>query len=249
MKGFILAAGLGTRLRPWTLSHPKALVPVGGRPMLERVMEKLISAGCISLTVNVHHFASQIVEFIDSRRWPVPVNISDESDLLLDTGGALLHAAQYLCTDDSAVLVHNADILSDAPLSALAERHMATGAEATLLTSERGSSRQLCFDHFNQLKAWHNVTSDEWKPSGMTEVCRAELQPASFSGIHMISPSLIESMPRMGFAGKFSIIDFYLKAASEKKSIKQMHLPSLRLLDIGKPETLALSESMDIEEM
>ena len=114
MKAFILAAGLGTRLKPWTLSHPKALVPVGGVPMLERVIRRLENEGFDYIVVNVHHFASQITDFLKARAWQARIEVSDETDLLLDTGGALVHAAPLLCRDSEPFLIHNVGILSDA---------------------------------------------------------------------------------------------------------------------------------------
>ncbi|MDE6382409.1 MAG: NTP transferase domain-containing protein, partial [Muribaculaceae bacterium] len=122
MKAFILAAGLGTRLRPWTLEHPKALVPVGGVPMLERVILRMRDQGFDDITVNVHHFADQIVDFLNARDFGVAVHISDERERLLDTGGAILHASRFLAADPAPFLVHNVDILSDAPHASLMEK-------------------------------------------------------------------------------------------------------------------------------
>lgn len=119
MKAMILCAGLGTRLRPWTLSHPKALVPVGGVPMLERVIDKLRSQGFDYIVVNVHHFPEQIVDFLRQRDLGVKIAVSDESDRLLDTGGAIMKAEELLRFSDGPVLVHNVDILSDADLRGL----------------------------------------------------------------------------------------------------------------------------------
>ena len=124
MKAMILCAGLGTRLRPWTLSHPKALVPVGGVPMLERVIDKLRSQGFDYIVVNVHHFPEQIVDFLRQRDLGVKIAVSDESDRLLDTGGAIMKAEELLRFSDGPVLVHNVDILSDADLRGLMQRHI-----------------------------------------------------------------------------------------------------------------------------
>ena len=134
MKAFILAAGLGTRLKPWTLSHPKALVPVGGVPMLERVIRRLENEGFDYIVVNVHHFASQITDFLRARAWQARIEVSDETDLLLDTGGALVHAAPLLCRDSEPFLIHNVDILSDA---SPAEPEMRLRAWRNLSNGER----------------------------------------------------------------------------------------------------------------
>ena len=161
MRAFVLAAGLGTRLKPWTLEHPKALVPVGGVPMLRRVLERLRSEGFDEVTVNVHHFSEQIVDFLNHEELGVNVTVSDESDRLLDTGGGLLKAGI-----SAPMLIHNVDILSDAPLAEIMNRHLASGRDITLVTSDRESSRHLVFDAEGTLRGWHNVKTDEYKPAG-----------------------------------------------------------------------------------
>ena len=240
MKAFILAAGLGTRLRPWTLTHPKALVRVGGVPMLQRVIERLRAEGFTDIIINVHHFASQVEEFLAARDFGVNISISDERAMLLDTGGALLHARRLICGAPGPVLVHNVDILSDAPLRSLMQGHIATGAAATLLTSPRRSSRQLIFSG-ERLCGWHNLSTGVYKPGGFRPA--PGMAGEAFSGIHVISPELIERMPEMGFTGRFSIIDFYL-AAARNKIIRRESAPHLQLIDIGKPETLALARQL-----
>ena len=150
MRAMILAAGLGTRLKPWTLEHPKALVPVDGIPMLERVILKLKSQGFDEIVVNVHHFAGQITDFLDSKDFGIKISISDERGGLLDTGGGLVHARHLL--EGEPFLVHNVDILSNADLSALMHFHESEGNDVTLLTSDRKSSRKLLFDEDGSLK-------------------------------------------------------------------------------------------------
>lgn len=145
MKAFVLAAGLGTRLKPWTLEHPKALVPVGGVPMLQRVIMRLRDEGFDSITVNVHHFADQIVNFLKESDFGVNVKVSDESALLLDTGGGLLNASVFLDDGCSSVLVHNVDILSNVPLADIVTVHERSGADVSLVTSRRDSKRKLVF--------------------------------------------------------------------------------------------------------
>ncbi len=242
MKAFILAAGLGTRLRPWTLEHPKALVPVGGVPMLERVLRRLKEQGFSDIVINVHHFAEQIEEFLATHDFGLRIRLSDERAALLDTGGALLHAAPLFCEDEEPVLVHNVDILSDAPLRSLMERHKESGASATLLTSGRDSSRRLVFNSDGELCGWHNLTDDAWRPAGF----RAEegMTQEAFSGIHVISPAMLRAMPAHGWTGKFSVIDYYLDMARRGYQLRHSYLPELQLIDIGKPATLARAEQM-----
>ncbi len=242
MKAFILAAGLGTRLRPWTLSHPKALVPVEGVPMLQRVIERLIAEGFNNITVNVHHFAEQIEEFLARHDFNAEILVSDERESLLDTGGALLKAASMICADDEPVLVHNVDILSNAPLRALMAEHKRQGAAATLLTSGRDSSRRLVFDSEGFLKGWHNLSLDTWRPEGF--LATESMTQEAFSGIHVISAALVKEMAACGLGEKFSIIDYYLLKAGEGKDIRHMKAPDLTLLDIGKPDTLAQSAAL-----
>lgn len=242
MKAFVLCAGLGTRLRPWTLTRPKALVPVGGVPMLERVILRLKDEGFTRIVVNVHHFASQIQDFLDTHDFGVKVLVSDERAALLDTGGALLHAAPLLCRDSEPILVHNVDILSNAPLHRLMDKHRQSGAGASLLTSGRDSSRRLVFDSKGVLRGWHNLKTDEWKPAGFRP--EADMAQEAFSGIHVINPELIEQMPSQGWSGKFSVIDYYLAESGLHSNILHQYLSGLQLIDIGKPETLKQAEQL-----
>lgn len=234
MKAFVLCAGMGTRLKPWTDSHPKALVPVRGIPMLERVVGKLRKNGIEDITVNVHHFAEQVEEFINRKNWAV--NISDERGMLLETGGAILAAEEYL-RENEPILVHNVDILSNADFSSLLESHIESGADATLLVSDRESSRKLVFDKGGRLRGWHSNSTGEYRPSGFTPDSLSTEEYA-FSGIYIISPNLIEEMKSRGWKGRFSIIDFLLSTVSDLKYVAHIQ-PDLRLLDIGKPEALA----------
>lgn len=240
MMAMILAAGLGTRLKPWTLEHPKALVPIGGVPMLERVMSRLKSAGFTRITVNTHHFAEQISDWLaENTPDGMHVQISHEPELL-ETGGALLAASQYLETDLSPILIHNVDILSDAPLDCLMKHHTRSSAQITLLTSKRESSRKLLFDSDGRLKGWINTQTGETRPEGFHP------SPAhtavAFSGIYVISPVVLSAMRAQGWSGKFSIIDFMLKNVGEL-DIREYRVDNLKLIDIGKPETLAQSEN------
>ncbi|MCM1005716.1 MAG: NTP transferase domain-containing protein, partial [Prevotella sp.] len=233
MKAFVLAAGLGTRLKPWTLSHPKALVPVGGVPMLERVLRSLENQGFDYIVVNIHHFGEQIIEFINSHEWKARIEISDERDLLLDTGGALVHAASLLCKDNEPFLVHNVDILSDTPLGELITAHTKSNAEATLLVSNRDSSRMLLFDNDMNLRAWKNMNTGQMK--GESGDWPTEM---AFSGIHVISPTLVNQMKNESLQHVFPIMDYYLSHTKTNKLIGYQLLVTPHIIDIGKPHTL-----------
>ena len=242
MKGFILAAGLGTRLRPFTLQNPKALVPVGGVPMLERVILRMKDEGITKIIINIHHFGEKIIEFLKlNNNFGIDILISDERDLLRDTGGAILHAGTLLSEDEEPVLIHNVDILSDAPLRSIGKEFTESNADAALIVSSRNSSRQLIFTDSFRLCVWHNSKEGIYKPADMTRdlVERANLQERAFSGIHIIRPkSILAEMERQGRGEVFSIIDFYL-AACDKLKIIGTDCINLSLIDIGKPDTLS----------
>lgn len=237
MKAMILAAGLGTRLRPWTLTHPKALVPVGGIPMLQRVIESLRKQRFDDITVNVHHFADQITDFIASHDFGVKISVSDETGKLLDTGGALLHALPLLDSDDDRpFLVHNVDILTDAHLADLMKECESSGSGASLLVSERDSSRRLVFDAEMNLHGWHNISTGAYRPE---EFWPAEdMREFAFSGIYAMRPSAVRDMAAAGFSGVFSVID-YLLSPRRSTLIKGICARDLSLIDIGKPATLS----------
>lgn len=238
MKAFVLAAGLGTRLKPWTDHHPKALAPVCGVPMLQRVVELLLRNGVNDITVNVHHFPQQIVDFIKSNGWEI--NISDETPELLETGGGLLKAYRYLYNDNDPIIVHNVDILSNADLKSLVQYHRISKADVTLLVSDRDSTRKLIFDRNMRLKGWHNVKDGIFRPDSLTP--EQGYKELSFSGIYIVSPSVLEYMKSKGWGGRFSIIDFFLDSLTGL-NILGLCQENLELIDIGKPETLARAQS------
>ena len=243
MRAFILAAGLGTRLRPFTLEHPKALVPVGGEPILAHVIKRLKSEGGTEIVVNVHHFADQIEEYLAANsNFGLTISISDERRQLLDTGGAILQALRRTgWNDNEGVLIHNVDILSDAPLRKLVEAHADSGAAATLLVSRRESSRRLAFDADSHLRGWVDMTSGLTRPEGF--MVDATHQLRAFSGIHVISPAqILAEMERQQREGVFSVIDFYLHAA-QHIDVRGWDNPELKLIDIGKPATLSQADS------
>ena len=236
MKTIILCAGLGTRLKPWTEHHPKALVPVGGVPMLKRVIDKLCSQGFDEVTVNFHHFADQIVSFIKNEQLPAKqINVSDETHLLLDTGGGILNAERFLAADDMPFLVHNVDILSNADLKNLYDAHLKSGGNVTLLVSDRDSSRRLVFDNDMNLKGWKNLNTDETRPANLAIEETDYLY--AFSGIYVMSPEIFALMKENGFGGSFPIMDFFLSGLPGLR-ITGVAATDLKLIDIGKPDTL-----------
>lgn len=237
MKAMILAAGLGTRLKPWTLFHPKALVPVADKPMLKRVIDNLRDRGFDTLTINVHHFADQITDYLAAHDFGTGIAVSDETCRLLDTGGALRHAAQLLLRGDVSqpVLIHNVDILSDAPLEELYRRHLESGADITLMVSGRESSRKFLFDTGMRLVGWRNENT------GQTRSIRPQIpedaSPLAFSGIYVVSPHVLETMERLYAPDEpFSIVDFLLRPDTrlDIRGCRMEH----SLIDIGKPDTL-----------
>lgn len=236
MQAMIFAAGLGTRLKPLTDTMPKALVPVGGKPLIERVVEKLMGSGAGRIVVNVHHFASQVVDFLqENDNFGADILISDETGRLLDTGGGLKKAAP-LFLPDMPVLIHNVDILSNVDLGRLYGCHVSGGA--TLLVSKRATKRYLLFDDNLRLVGWTNIETGEVRsPYSGLDVSRCRM--FAFSGIHVFSPCLFPLMDQ--FPDKFGIIDFYLSVC-DKVVIKGLVKSDLRLLDVGKLDTLAEAE-------
>lgn len=239
----IMAAGLGTRLKPWTDHHPKALVPVEGEPILGRLINKLVTEGFSKIFINVHHFSNQIREYIDLRQWEVPIIISDESAGLLDTGGGLVKVCGLMNPDDGPLLVHNVDILSNQNLTELVNEHQSKGNDITLLTSDRESTRKLIFNKDNGLCGWHNLKNNEYRPATFHPV--EGMEENAFSGIYVMDHKALRDLAQYSSSGsidKFPIMD-YLLARPEGIVIKRLHNPRLRVLDVGKPE--ALSKAYD----
>lgn len=234
----ILAAGLGTRLRPLTDDRPKALIEVGGVPMLERVARRLIAAGATRLIVNAHHFADRIASFVRERDgFGVETYVSDESDELLDTGGGLLNAVRYF-RRDAPFLLHNSDILCDCDLRALYERHLRESPLATLAVMRRDSSRYLLFDPGNGLCGYGNAATglQRWTGEPVESADRF-----GFCGIHVISPRVFDLIEERG---AFSIIDLYLRLAAAGERILPSEIDGEVWIDIGKPDQLQRAQSL-----
>lgn len=237
MQAMIFAAGLGTRLKPLTDTMPKALVCVAGRPLLEHTVMRLKAAGVERIVVNVHHFASQITDFLSaSGNFVMDIRVSDETAALLDTGGGI-KAAAPLFDVSSPILIHNVDILSNVDLSTFYADNAANAA--TLLVSSRKTSRYLLFDDDMRLVGWTNVATGEVRspyPATVTSAARRY----AFSGIHIFSPELFPLFD--GFPDKFGIIDFYLSVC-DRVVIRGCVKDDLRLMDVGKLDTLAEAEA------
>ena len=238
MKALIFAAGLGSRLKPLTDTTPKALIPVGRKPMLEHVILKLKASGFNELVINIHHHGQQIIDYLQSKdNFGLTIHISDERDYLLDTGGGIKHARKFL-DGNEPFLVHNADILSNVDLNQLYKHHLESTAITTLLVSQRESSRCLLFDKENRMHGWQNRETGEVK-SPSPDFSPSMYNGYAFSGIHVISPEIFKWMDT--WTGKFSIINFYL-AICAKVNIQAYLSDNLQLLDIGKPEALVQAE-------
>lgn len=237
-QAMIFAAGLGTRLKPLTDTMPKALVPVGGQPLLWHVIMKLKATGFERIVVNVHHFAQQIIDYLQANRnFGLDIRISDERSRLLETGGGIKKALP-LFDQQSPILIHNVDILSNLDLAGdlLSSE---CPPDALLVVSRRQTKRYLLFDDEQLLDGWTNVETGEVK-SPYPGLDPSGLRRLAFSGIHVIWPMvfpLFQEMPE-----RFSIIDFYLKFCHQYAFIGHEQ-KDLRLLDVGKLDTLEQAET------
>lgn len=235
MNALILAAGLGTRLGPLTADRPKALVEVNGHTMLEHQLRHLSAAGFDRFVINVHHFACKIREYLDQNsNFNLDITLSDESNLLLDTGGGI-RQAMHLFGNDAPVLVHNVDIFSSTDLSRLYKTHLESGADATLLTARRTTSRYLYFNPQGALCGWSNEKTGEIR-SPLSNFDKTRFTPYAFQGIHVISQKvlpLLDAIP----GPKFGITDFYVNNAG-RLNLQMVESDPSQWVDAGKPETL-----------
>jgi NDP-sugar pyrophosphorylase family protein len=235
MKALVFAAGLGTRLKPLTDTMPKALVPVGGVPLLEHVMNKLVAAGYDDIVINVHHFADMVRDFVAAHdNFGVKVAYSDETDLLRETGGGIRHAAPLL-SGTEPFLVHNVDILSNLDLDWFRAQYR-TGDLATILVSDRPTQRYFLFDDDGLLVGWTNIATGEVR-SPYAGIDPDACTRLAFSGIHYISPAIFPLMQE--WPEKFPIVDFYLSAC-RTHAIRAAVMPGLELHDVGKLSELQL---------
>jgi len=258
MKAMVLAAGLGTRLRPLTNDRPKALVTIAGRTLLEITLTRLRSFGVCEVIVNAHHHADQIVDYLEANKnFGIRIEVSRE-DTLLDTGGGLQKAAWFFLESgaasaeplDEPFLLHNVDVLSSIDLAAMLRFHKQHNALATIAVQDREASRYLLFDEDNQLcgprggslpkaealKAIESGASLEGPPRNPRS---QKIQPLAFCGIHVISPRIFLMLRE---EGAFSIVNAYLRLAAEGEKILAFRADCAYWRDLGRPENLCAAE-------
>lgn len=238
MKAMVLAAGLGTRLRPLTNDRPKALVEVAGRTLIEITLRRLASFGIHDVIVNVHHFADLVVDFLQkNQNFGMQVEISRE-DVLLDTGGGLKKAAWFFLDDknEEPFILHNVDVISTIDLERMVQFHRDNQCLATIAVQNRETSRYLLFDKSNDL-CGRRLGID-----GTVELVRGarDFKAFAFSGVHVISPRFLRMMSE---DGAFSIITSYLRVAGAGESVRAFRADQYYWRDLGKPENVARAES------
>lgn len=235
MNALILAAGLGTRLGELTSDRPKALVEVCGHTMLEHQLRHLSAAGFDRFVINIHHFAPKVKAFLEEHQnFGLDIRLSDETDLLLDTGGGI-RKAMRLFGSGQPVLVHNVDIFSSVDLKALYRGHIESGADSTLLVAQRSTSRYLYFDTSGMLCGWSNEKTGQVR-SPYPEFDKTRFAPCAFQGIHVVSRTLLPLLNEVP-EPRFSITDFYVDNAARLR-LRSVISDSNNWVDAGKPETL-----------
>lgn len=245
MKGMIFAAGLGTRLKPLTDRIPKALLPLAGKTLLQWQVDQLAAAGVTDIVVNIHHLGQQIIDYLkDHDGFGCHIQVSDEREALLETGGGLLKAAPLLGMDEP-VLVCNVDILSNIDIKALMAAHKADDL-ATVVVCDRQTQRYLLFDGEGVLRGWTNRQTGEIRPAGLSKEEVADMVPMAFSGMQIVSPTFFEMLQkaREDFGrDKFSMIDVYLKIVAENTGRVRAYVPyQYRMMDVGKIDQLEQAE-------
>ena len=251
MKAMIFAAGLGTRLRPLTNDRPKALVEVAGKPMLQRVIERIRAIGVDEMVINIHYFGDKVIEFLEqTNNFGLTIHISDErqwSDEPLETGGGILQARQWL-EGDEPFIVHNADILTDLDLMAFYRYHQEHEPLASLLVKERNTQRYLLFGDDKRLHGWTNIATGEVKPQD-ADLDLSVLRKRAFGGVHIISPDIFPMLEEYA-AGRlaFGIVPFYIEACVRRPIYGYEPQEQYTWFDIGKPETLHTAEAFFISQ-
>lgn len=235
MKALIFAAGKGTRLKPFTDHHPKALALVNEIPLLERNIKYLQSFGINDFVINIYHFGEQISQFLQKNdNFGAKIEISDEKEELLETGGGLVFARKFLDFEED-FLIMNADILTDLDLNAFVKYHQGRKDFATLAVSDRVSSRKLLFNEDLILRGWLNVQTGEQRLAEFNK----GFKPLAFSGIHCINPKIFEKIKR---TGKFSIMEEYLDLMHTEEIHGFQH--NAHLIDVGRPESVLEAEKI-----
>ena len=233
-KAMILAAGLGTRLGNITQQKPKALVPIQGIPMLEFTLLRLMQKGIRKFVINIHHHADQVLKFLDKAQFDAEIQISDERDQLLDTGGAIKKAAEFFNPSDN-ILVHNVDVVSDLDVEKLEQYHQKNQASVTLCVRKRASGRALLFDKEMQLTGWTNHKTQDFK---WVNDATSEYSSFAFNGIYLMRGAFAHSILD---TGRFSIIDTWLKMAKDHRILAFEDL-SETWFDLGTAEKIAAAE-------
>lgn len=249
MRGMIFAAGLGTRLKPLTDTLPKALVPLGGKTLLQWQIEQLRDAGITDIVVNVHHFPDQIIDYLrDNDNFGCRILVSDERNALLETGGGLRKARPLLESlgeqhTDEPILVCNVDILSNIDLQALRQAYK--GEElGMLVVSPRDTQRYLLFDQTNRLCGWTNIATGEVRPGSLSQEEAQGLHRLAFSGMQLLNPRIFDTMDEVvrEKGDKFSLIDLYLTLV--QRELLRAYVPAnYRMMDVGKIAQLAEAET------
>ncbi len=236
LKAIIFSAGLGTRFKPWTDKHPKALALVNGKSLLQRNIEYLQQYGITDVVVNVHHFPNQIIDAIKANKgWGSKVVVSDESNEVLETGGGLVKARQFLDGNKPFISL-NVDILTDLDLNKLMSFHQQHKPLVTFGITNRKSSRVLLFDNDNRLCGWKNLTTGATKGN----TANKGLKEMAYSCVVIYEPKIFDLIKQQG---KFSIMDTYLDLCTEHVILGYDHSGD-KLVDVGKPESVAVAEKL-----
>jgi NDP-sugar pyrophosphorylase family protein len=236
MKAMIFAAGLGTRFKPWTDHHPKALALVNGKSLLQRNVEYLQQYGINDVVVNVHHFPEQIIDAVNQHSgWGSNIMISDERCEVLETGGGLLKAKNLMASGEPFVTL-NADILTDLNIHDLIQFHTNKKSLISFGITERKTSRNFLFDEDNRLCGWANSSTGEERIS----IAKPNLKPMAYSCVVVFEPTVFDLIPQKG---KFSLVDTYLSLAAAYPIYGYDHTGD-KLVDVGKPESVSLAEKI-----
>jgi N-acetyl-alpha-D-muramate 1-phosphate uridylyltransferase len=237
MKAMIFAAGLGTRFKPWTDKHPKALAIVNGKSLLQRNIEYLQEYGITDVVVNVHHFADQVIDAVKKNKgWGSNIVISDETNELLETGGGLLHAKDLLAGNEPFVTL-NVDILTDLDIYKLLAYHQQHAPLISFGVSDRDTSRYFLFDDKDRLCGWKNVKTGEEKIA----IHKPGLQQKAYSCVVVFQPEIFSLIRQ---SGKFSLTETYLDLAAEHLILGYQHDVDDKFVDVGKPESLLIAEKL-----
>ena len=237
LRAMILAAGMGTRLKPFTNEHPKALAIVNGKTILQRNIEYLASFGIKEIIINVHHFPKQIIELIKKNHgFGSDITFSDESEEVLETGGGIKKAAWFFENNNNPFVVMNVDILTDLNLHEMMDQHIKMKPLATLAVTQRTTSRYFLFDENGGLCGWENKATSEKKMSREAGV----ISEKAFSGLQILSPQIFSLIKNQG---RFSIVDTYLDLAKTHTILEYDHTGT-KLIDVGKPENILRAEKM-----